>query len=263
MASQSGEAPRVVIVDEAGAERQKLTQIVTDAGLTATVMPTSDEALELIRKEVPDIVITDLLAPRINGWDLVEHLEAEYPDVRVVVMTARISDALERMLIERSVDGYVLKPFNERRVKALLRLLSKQARTAQREVVLVDGDRAQLAQATPWLEAREYVVHAYHHMPEAEADVKSSPPDLVVVDRHVGPFDGLAMVRDLRQAPWTDHIPILLTGASLSRADIGRAVAAKVNGVLMKPYTEAQLVERVERLLGQGKPPEDAGLSGG
>ena len=239
---------RVLIVDERGKELTQLTDLVTAMQFSVSTVSTSVDAMRAIQKNPPDILITDLLAPKINGWDLAEKMAADYPEMVVIVMTSRIWQSAEQILTDLSVDGYLLKPLNPRRVETLLRALSTSSQKDCLEVVLADGDQQLLDQARRWLESRGYAVHVFTSLTRAEAEIKASPPDLVVVDRKVGPFDGLTMVRDVRQTPWTDHLPIILTGQNLSRDDILRAAKMKVNTILSKPYGEEDLILRVEKL---------------
>ena len=239
---------RVLVVDEPGAERQELADLVASFGFEVSVVATTKDALDHLSRHPVNILVTDLLAPRINGWDLVERVKASHKNVRVVVMTSRISESAERILTDMKVGGYILKPFNPRLIRALLRTLSRDTSHSTFEIVMVDGDRDLLAQVAGWVEPLTYELTSYTSLAVAEAEIKSSPPGLIVVDRKVGPFDGLALCRDIRQTPWTDHIPILLTGQNLGRSDIARAATFKINGVLIKPYTKEGFIKQVERI---------------
>ena len=113
------------------------------------------------------------------------------------------------------------------------------------DIVIVDGDREHLAAISNHFEDHGVEVATYQPLARAEGEIKSSPPDLIVVDRNVGPFNGLDLCRDIRQTPWTDHIPIVLTGSGLCRTDILRATSLRVNSIMAKPYTADKLAERV------------------
>lgn len=247
------EGVTVLIVDEPGKELTLLTEVASGMGLTVKTAPSLKDALSIIRKTPPDIVVTDLLSPRINGWDLAEELASDHPEVSVVVMTSRIWQSAEQILTDLSIDGYLLKPLDPRRVKTLLRTLTVGiAQRSGKIVVVVDGDQGLLDKVNGWLAPTVYEVHTYAAMPKAEADIKADPPDLLVIDRKIGPFDGLSLIRDIRQTPWTDHIPVVLTGLNLGREEILRAAKMKVNTILSKPYGEADLLKRLDALANIG-----------
>lgn len=81
-------------------------------------------ALDLARREHPDLIILDLMLPEVSGWDVCRTLRRE-SDVPIIMLTAR-DDASDRIVgLELGADDYVVKPFDPKelvsRVKAVLR----------------------------------------------------------------------------------------------------------------------------------------------
>ncbi len=81
-------------------------------------------ALDLARREHPDLIILDLMLPEISGWDVCRSLRRE-SDVPIIMLTAR-DDASDKIVgLELGADDYVVKPFDPKelvsRVKAVLR----------------------------------------------------------------------------------------------------------------------------------------------
>ncbi|TDF90595.1 response regulator transcription factor [Paenibacillus piri] len=66
-------------------------------------------AIQLIKEDVPDIVITDINMPGMNGLGLIEQLEREYPQVRIVVLSAYDDFDYVRQSMKRGAMDYVLK----------------------------------------------------------------------------------------------------------------------------------------------------------
>jgi DNA-binding response OmpR family regulator len=83
------------------------------------------EALELFRKNKPDLIITDLMMPTMHGLDLVTSIRRIDPLVPIIILTA-LDDIVDKVLgLEMGADDYITKPFSlrelEARVKAVLR----------------------------------------------------------------------------------------------------------------------------------------------
>jgi two-component system, OmpR family, response regulator len=81
-------------------------------------------ALQIARKEKPDLIVLDLMLPEVNGWDVCRTLRKE-SDVPVIMLTAR-DDVTDKIVgLELGADDYVTKPFDPKelvaRVKAVLR----------------------------------------------------------------------------------------------------------------------------------------------
>jgi DNA-binding NtrC family response regulator len=81
----------------------------------------AEEALELLKGEDVDLLLTDRRLPGMDGVDLVRHVKAEHPDVAVVVMTAygTIESAVEAMRL--GAEDYLVKPFEPAALLLVLR----------------------------------------------------------------------------------------------------------------------------------------------
>lgn len=86
---------------------------------------TGEEGIEKAIKEKPSIAILDVMLPGIDGFQVCERLRKEYPEIGIIMLTAKGQDMDKIMGLEYGADDYILKPFNPievvLRVKALLR----------------------------------------------------------------------------------------------------------------------------------------------
>jgi two-component system alkaline phosphatase synthesis response regulator PhoP len=88
------------------------------------------EALELARRQRPDLVLLDLMLPGMGGLDVCRILQDE-ADVPIIMLTAKTTDEDKLIGLELGADDYITKPFNPRevvaRVRAVLRRVGKEA----------------------------------------------------------------------------------------------------------------------------------------
>jgi DNA-binding response OmpR family regulator len=115
----------VLVVDD---ERNivELTRLyLTNDGYTVLSAQDGLEALEIIREEHPDLVVLDIMLPKLDGWELCRRVRQGGNDVPIIMLTARGEDVDRVVGLELGADDYVVKPFNPRelvaRVKAVLR----------------------------------------------------------------------------------------------------------------------------------------------
>ncbi|GKU23176.1 response regulator transcription factor [Clostridium folliculivorans] len=97
-----------------------------------------EEGIRLALLEKPDVAILDVMLPGIDGFKVCERLRKEYPNMGIIMLTAKGQDMDRIMGLEFGADDYVVKPFNPievtLRVKALLRRMDE-------KVDKSDGDK--------------------------------------------------------------------------------------------------------------------------
>src|SRR5499425_944992 len=86
------------------------------------------EGLERALKDSPDLVVLDVMMPRMSGLDVCKQLKAKRPSIPIIMLTARGQEVDKVVGLELGADDYVTKPFSIRelmaRVKAVLRRVS-------------------------------------------------------------------------------------------------------------------------------------------
>jgi two-component system nitrogen regulation response regulator NtrX len=79
---------RILIADDEEAARRSLAQILSEDGYQVSLASNGEEALNLVATESPDVLLTDLRMPVMDGHELLNRVRQGYPDVSVVIMTA-------------------------------------------------------------------------------------------------------------------------------------------------------------------------------
>lgn len=114
----------VLLVDDEEALRASFSYALVKEGYQVTTAADGLTALKLFHKQVPDVVILDLMLPVIDGMEFCWRIRA-FSDVPIVMLTAKDQDIDKVWGLEAGADDYVTKPFNTRellaRVKAVLR----------------------------------------------------------------------------------------------------------------------------------------------
>ena len=68
-----------------------------------------EEALALVLSKKPDILVADLLMPRLNGIELTRRIKQELPDTKIILMTAYTGEANRRLAFVGGADGFLDK----------------------------------------------------------------------------------------------------------------------------------------------------------
>jgi len=128
--SARAHAPRVVLADD-NADLREYARHLLSTQFEVEAVADGEAALAAARRQAPDLVVTDIMMPRLDGFGLIRALRADAAlrDVPVVALSARAGEEQRIEGLERGADEYLTKPFSARellvRCEALLR--SRQA----------------------------------------------------------------------------------------------------------------------------------------
>ena len=122
-------AARVLIVDDEPMVREVLARYLEQAGFVVSTAEDGEEALSTFGAEQPDLVLLDLMLPRIDGFEVFRRMRAG-SSAPVIMLTARGEETDRVVGLELGADDYVTKPFSPRevvaRVQAVLRRTQQQ-----------------------------------------------------------------------------------------------------------------------------------------
>jgi DNA-binding response OmpR family regulator len=120
---------RVLVVDDEAIVRDVLTRYLEREGFRVDAAADGEEALELANRSRPDVVLLDLMLPKVDGLEVFRRIRAR-DDVPVVMITAK-GEAVDRVVgLELGADDYVTKPFSPREVVARIRAVLRRGERA-------------------------------------------------------------------------------------------------------------------------------------
>ena len=112
---------RILIVEDDEIFRRPLQRTLEVAGYEVLVVPSGEDAIDLLKNDDVDLVLTDKRLPGIDGVEIVRRIKADHSTLAVVVMTAygTIGSAVEAMRL--GAEDYLVKPFDAAEVLMVLR----------------------------------------------------------------------------------------------------------------------------------------------
>jgi signal transduction histidine kinase/ActR/RegA family two-component response regulator len=104
---------RVLVVEDEPVVRRVTKKLLQRLGHTVFEATNGEEALELIRRETVDVVVTDTVMPRMSGRELASRLATEFPSLPVILTSGYTADALQRQGAISDLLLFVEKPFSQ------------------------------------------------------------------------------------------------------------------------------------------------------
>lgn len=116
------QAPLVMVVDDSLTVRRVTQRLLLREGYRVVLAKDGLDALEHLAGELPQIVLSDIEMPRMDGFDLVRNLRADkrLADLPVIMITSRIAQKHRDYAAELGVDHYLGKPYSEEDLLALI-----------------------------------------------------------------------------------------------------------------------------------------------
>lgn len=125
---------KILIVDDEKDIVKMLDYNLKKEGFRTISCYNGEEALSLVAREHPDLIILDLMLPEVDGLEVCKALKKDSSTsaIPIIMLTAKTQEADKILGLELGADDYITKPFSPRelvaRIKAVLRRISEKAR---------------------------------------------------------------------------------------------------------------------------------------
>jgi len=119
---------KVLVVEDSLTQREMITDLLKESGLTVYAASDGVEALENIKDNSPDLVLLDIVMPRMNGYEVCRRLKADPLTKNVpVVMCSSKGEEFDRIWgLRQGADAYIAKPFQAKELIITIKKLLKQ-----------------------------------------------------------------------------------------------------------------------------------------
>jgi DNA-binding NtrC family response regulator len=131
-----GKEAKILVVDDEAIVRESLRDWLSDVGHQVLTAENGPQALEIIEKEKPGIVIADLVMPGMDGIELLKKAKEISPNIEVIIITAYGSIPTAITAIREGAYDYIEKPFCPERAELLVDKLVEHQRLLEENIAL-------------------------------------------------------------------------------------------------------------------------------
>ena len=265
---------RVLVVDDVLPNVKLLAAKLTREYFNVLTAFNGPDALEMVQKESPDIVLLDVMMPGRDGFEVCEKIRSDPATMHIpVVMVTALSDIADRVRgLEAGADDFLTKPVNDialfARVRSLVRLKMMMDEWRLREttsgqfgviersgtmlsesferasVLVLEDSALDLEKITETLERDHNTVTAADTCAKALERALGNPLDLVVVSLTLLNEDGLRLCSQLRSHERTRQVPILLMVDDGDLGQVAKGLELGANDYVIKPVDRNELLAR-------------------
>jgi DNA-binding response OmpR family regulator len=249
----------ILLADDSQLIHRHTVPILEEAGYDVISAVDGAQALELVDERKPDLVITDVEMPKLDGYAVCKTIKeraarGELPPLPVIICSALGEAADLERGFDAGADDYLVKPAAPDELVSRIRALisSFGLDPGQREHLLVADDspavRHLIADA---LTRQGFAVTTADDGQAALERLRSDAFDMLVTDYDMPRMNGFELVHALKRDPQLRDIPTLMLTARDTRRDQAQMRAAGLTSYLVKPFSVDKLIAIVERVLAE------------
>jgi len=129
---------RVLLVED-DSKNQETYQAIRDAGFAVECTDMGYEALEMVRCDEYDLILLDLMIPDIDGYELIQHLQACGLSIPIIVLSASCQPQAKVRAFALGVDDFITRPFNNAELTARMQAVLRRGKACNAPVLSIGG----------------------------------------------------------------------------------------------------------------------------
>ena len=244
----------VLLADDSELIHKHTVPILEAAGYRVVQAMNGKQALAAIEQEHPDLLLTDVEMPEMDGFTLCRTVKEEERTASIpVVICSSLGEAADlEKGFDAGADDYLVKPVvPEERVSGLHALLATRMVSARERVLVVDDSAAIRHLVADCLRRQGFRIETAVDGKDGLDKAVAGPPDIVLTDYDMPRMTGFELVHALRHEITTRDVPLVMLTARDSKRDQAQMRAAGLTSYLVKPFSTDKCIAIVERVLAE------------
>jgi len=244
----------ILLADDSPLIHRHTVPILEEAGYEVVSAVDGAEALKLARERKPDLVITDIEMPKLDGYELCQILKRDPELAHLPVLISSTHGEAQDLArgFDVGADDYLVKPVVPEDLTTRVRALFSGTMPASRErVLVVDDSPAQRHYVADCLARQGFEISTAENGREGLAKAQHLQPAIIISDYEMPEMTGFELVHALKRDPATRNIPVVMLTARDSKRDVAQMRAAGASSYLIKPFAQDKCIATVERTLAE------------
>ena len=118
---------KILIADDSATVRHLILKFLDGEGYDVVTTSDSANVVDLIQEINPDLVISDIMMPGMDGYTFVRHIRKENPkeSLPVIIMSTKSKESMEDLFLSYGISGYLQKPFDKEQLISMIKTVLK------------------------------------------------------------------------------------------------------------------------------------------
>ncbi len=255
------EKTRLLLVDDSKTSRKLILPALVQEGYDVIEATNGEEALQIIRSQKIDLIISDVEMPLIDGITLCRIIrQQENLTTPVLLLSSQQTDQAIISGFNAGADDYIIKSDHSTTRKVVVpellsrieRLMhSRQSLGRPERILVVEDSATMLHQMKNSLQIQGFQVDVATDGLSGWEKLTNQSYDLIITDYDMPYVDGLELCARIRQSSQFCHLPIIIETSKDSRADQVKIRSMGIQAFITKPFSPDRMIAEVERVLAE------------
>ncbi|WP_438349105.1 response regulator [Paenibacillus sp. FA6] len=257
---------QLLIVEDDEIQRNAIVEFINHDDVSITATSSGKEALIELHKQKYDCMVLDLMLMDMTGFELLDQIrdDKQLEDLPIIIYTGKELNSKEEMTLRKYTESIIIKDVRSperlldettlflHRIEAnmpedkreiLQKLHNKEALFENKRILLVDDDIRNVFALSSVLESYHMEVVFAENGREALEILDEQPDfDLILMDMMMPEMDGYEAMRQIRQIPRLQRLPIIALTAKAMKEDRSKCIEAGASDYVKKPIQTEQLL---------------------
>lgn len=267
---------RIIIAEDDPMILEIFQKKFSEAGFEVEGVSSGDKVLTMAKQDVPDVILLDLMMPKMNGFEVIENIrKGDYdPGIKIIVSSNLSQNEDREKAITLGANGFVNKAeFTPGElVREVNRLLgqfdeqaknescqdgknqkeseSKKEKTVKGKILMIEDEDIFIEMFGKKLKEAGYAVEFAENGAWGMKEALKGGYDLFIIDMVMPAMTGEEMIKRVKLEDKTKNVPILMLSASIDEMDAKSVMDLGIEGFLKKTQiTPTDLVKKVDEIL--------------
>ena len=243
---------KVLLIDDEQIIRDRMKKIIDKEGFETLLASNGEEGVEIFHKDRPEIVITDLKLPGIDGMEVMHAVKNASSEVEVILITGHGEYDIAIQALRNGAIDYLKKPIDVNQLLVALgrcreKIRSRAETKSQPSILVLDDKEVTRTKLARILSKEGYQIYTGCDGQEGIELFKKTKIDIILADLKMPKMNGLEVLREAKKL--TDDVEVILVTGYGDEDTAIQSMRQGAMNYLKKPIDIDQMVAAIEQAL--------------
>ncbi|MCB1159543.1 MAG: response regulator, partial [Leptospiraceae bacterium] len=246
---------KILLIDDSKLVHKHICPPLKEEGYEVYSAMDGQEGLEMAEKIFPDLIISDIEMPRLNGFEvcLAIRKSPRLSDVPIIMSSTLGSASDQRKGFAAGVDEYITKPVNIPDLISRLDKIFKRNLSGRENILVIEPDANIARNITKPLIKQGFSPRVCANIGEAIKILRRFTYQLVISEAELSDGSVIELLKAMSVLPKNQNSILLVITDQNNQTEVKMVMQAGAKGVILKPFTQDNLLVHVERSIANKK----------